>query len=63
MHSNNMEDFTGKFRNELHDAYNELSGSPFESQRAALGTMTLEDGRTAEIQLLVTTDEQEFIGE
>jgi hypothetical protein len=63
MQSNNMDDYVKKFREGLHDTYNNLGGSPFESESRALGVMELTDGRRAEVQLIVTTDENEFIGD
>jgi hypothetical protein len=63
MESNNMDDYLGKFRTSLHETFAELSGSPVESQSVALGTMRLEDGRRAQVQLVVTTAEEDFIEE
>jgi hypothetical protein len=58
-----MDDYLRKFGEALHDSFNELSESPAESLNVALGPMKLTDGRQAQVQLVVTTSEEEFIKE
>jgi hypothetical protein len=49
-----------QFNNKLEQYIDDLDHTPFESLGGSLGEVELEDGRTAQIQFKITTDEGEW---